>query len=175
MAPTDQIVVRPFAVPDAPQLIELMRGLAKFEGYIEDFRVTQSELIRCGIGPDKKFLAFVAHASIDAKLLGMAVMYEQPWTYDMMPTLVLKELYVDCDARGRGIGNLLMKAIVRHARSCAASRIIWTVLNGNMRAEKFYQRLGGKPDRQWNNWIMLMGNKTATTRNEDKFDQIKKH
>ena len=162
-----QIVVRPFTHSDVPQLLALMRGLAAFEGYLEEFKVSAADLITFGLGPAAQFEALVAvdeAAEPAAKpaprpapvpLLGMCVLYRIPWTYDMKPKLVMKELYVDEAARGRGIGGALLQAARQRARQLGASALIWTVLKGNQRAEAFYTKYGARPDPLWDNWGLI--------------------
>ena len=120
---TTDWIVRPFAAEDAPGLLGLMRELAVFEGYIDDFRVTEADLLSFGLGPQVRFGALVAADTTSGRLLGMAVHYVIPWTYDMRPTLVLKELFVAQDARGSGVGHGLMGGVIGEARR---TRSAWT-------------------------------------------------
>ena len=145
-------IVRPFAAEDAPQLLDLMRALAVFEGYIDAFRVTEADLLSFGLGPQGRFGAVVAAEAASGRLLGMAVHYVIPWTYDMRPTLVLKELFVAEDARGSGVGQGLMNAVIDEARRIGAPRIDWLVLAGNEAAMAFYRGLGGRQDDTWLRW-----------------------
>ena len=143
------------AVPqDADRLLELMRELARFEDYIDDFAVTWESILEHGFGDERLFTAFVAEHDDD--LVGMAVTYPIQWTYTLRPKLVLKELFVDDAARNMGVGKVLMAAVTSHARSIGAAEVIWTVMCGNAVAEGFYRSLGGLPDRKWNNWTLSL-------------------
>jgi GNAT superfamily N-acetyltransferase len=148
------MIVRKFKPQDVPQVLVLMTELAEFEGYAHEFKVTADDLLRHGFGPNPAFGVFVADTG--HQLSGIAVYYVIPWTFDMQPTLVLKELYVGKAARGFGVGALLIKSLVAHAVSIRASRIRWTVMDGNHQAERFYEKLGGKRDAKWQNWEMLL-------------------
>ena len=155
MADIDSVTVRPFRRDDVPQLHALMEGLAEFEGYIDRFRVTEEDIVEFGLGERPTFSSYVAVDSAEPHvLLGMAVIYTVAWTYDMKPTVVLKELYVRPESRGLGVGCSLMAEVRRQGESIGASKVCWTVLQGNKAAEKFYQGLGGEPDSIWNNWVM---------------------
>ncbi len=150
-------VVRAFGEADVPQLLQLMRALAAFEGYLDDFTVSEADLIDFGLSAAPRFEALVAaNDGTDAapRLLGMCVLYQTPWTYDMKPKLVMKELFVDEAARGRGVGQALLSAAQARAQELGASALIWTVLKGNAAAEAFYAGNGGKPDPLWNNWVL---------------------
>jgi GNAT superfamily N-acetyltransferase len=143
------IVVRPFAREDIPGLLELMRELAAFEDYLKDFAVTEAALLERGFSACPQFGALVAVARSAAALVGMAVHYKIPYTYDLKPTLVLKELYVLPAWRGGRIGAALMQALARRALQDGCGRIKWDVLSGNTSAECFYTALGGQRVRKW--------------------------
>ena len=137
---------------DVGRLLELMRGLARFEEYIDDFAVTWESVLEYGFGDERLFTAFVAEQGED--LVGMAVVYTIPWTYTLRPKVVLKELFVEEAARNTGAGKALMEVVVSHARSIGAAELIWTVMDGNRAAEGFYRSLGASPDHKWNNWSL---------------------
>jgi GNAT superfamily N-acetyltransferase len=149
---TADFQVRPFGAADVPQLLELMQGLAAFEGYVEQFAVTAPELVANGL-EGARFGAFVA-ADPRHRLLGMAVHYRIPWTSDLKPTLVLKELFVAERTRGHGVGRALMAAVVGEARRIGAPRLKWTVLPGNAAARQFYSAQGGRVESEWEPWIL---------------------
>ena len=144
--------VRPAERGDVDRLLELMRGLARFEEYIDDFAVTRGSVLEHGFGDERLFTAFVAEQGED--LVGMAVVYTIPWTYTLRPKVVLKELFVEEAARNAGAGKALMAAVVSHARSIGAAELIWTVMDGNRAAEGFYRSLGASPDHKWHNWSL---------------------
>lgn len=156
--------IRQWTASDAGQLHHLMHKLAVFEGYDAEFHVTEHALRQSGLGPNPAFTAFVAECQITTQLVGMAVVYPINWTFDLRPTLVLKELYVDDTARDQGIGTALLAAVKHHAKTIGASRINWTVLAGNHRAEEFYRKQGGQPDKKWVPWTLKC---TTTTTNGD--------
>ena len=143
------------AVPeDTDSLLELMKGLARYEDYIDQFAVTRESILEHGFGDERLFTAFVAEHEDD--LVGMAVTYPSHWTYTLRPKLVLKELFVAEAARNMGVGKALMASVTAHARSMGASEVIWTVMTGNADAESFYRSLGGLPDLKWNNWTLRL-------------------
>lgn len=146
------LTIRPFERKDVADVLRLMRGLAVFEGYIDKFRVTERDLIEHGLGENPRFGVLVADLS--GRIIGIAVHYIIPWTYDLKPTLVLKELFVDETARSSGAGAALIDALKRHAAAIGAPRINWTVLATNENAKRFYRREGAAPDAIWEPWTM---------------------
>lgn len=151
---TSDVTVRPFTQDDVPQLLELMKALARFEGYIDDFRITEAELIERGLGPAPQFEALVAHREGSPDLLGMTVIYLIPFTHTLRPKMVMKELFITKDARGLGLGTALFEAMLERARALDCYEVIWTVLKGNSPAEDFYRQRGASPDPVWDGWTI---------------------
>jgi ribosomal protein S18 acetylase RimI-like enzyme len=147
-------MIRRAVATDAPQLLSLMRGLAQFEGYDDRFSVTVEALLERGFSSHRppEFIAWVAE--VDGKLLGYAVSYTIPFTFDLRPTLVLKELFVDSAARGRNFGHGLMQAVIEHGRSVNARLIRWQVLPSNEPAKGFYRQHDASVDADWENWFL---------------------
>lgn len=139
--------VREARAEDVPALLPLMRDLARFEDYLEDFAVDEAQLLVRAFGPQPQCQVFVAEAR--GRLLGYAVAQEIAFTYDLRPTVRLKELYLAPHARDQGLGQRLMAAVARWAQVRGAGRLKWDVLVGNRGAERFYQRLGGRPESKW--------------------------
>ncbi|GFE83864.1 hypothetical protein GCM10011487_58640 [Steroidobacter agaridevorans] len=147
-------MIRRAQASDAPQLLSLMQGLARFEGYDDRFAVTADVLIERGFSPHRppEFTAWVAE--LDAALVGYALIYVIPYTFDLRPTVVLKELFIDQAARGRNFGHGLMTAVIEHARSLNARLIRWQVLPDNEPAKRFYRQHGAAMDADWENWFI---------------------
>ncbi|HEY8650716.1 MAG TPA: GNAT family N-acetyltransferase, partial [Chthoniobacterales bacterium] len=94
---------------DVPNLLPLMRELAEFEKYADDFAVTEEVLREQGFRrspPDFHCLI----AEDNGALIGLLVYYFVPFTYRAKPNVIVKELYVADGHRSTGVGRLLMKA-----------------------------------------------------------------
>ena len=161
------IEVRDAVHTDIPELLRLMRSLAEFEGYAADFAVTARDLAIRGFGPQPQFFAKLAVDTATDAAAGMAVFYLVPFTYDLRPTLMLKELYVDERYRNRKVGERLMTALARQARRIGCGRMRWDVLHGNHDAERFYRRLGGQREDHWVAWRMERSGIDALDREMD--------
>lgn len=153
-SPVAALTVRPFREADVPALLTLMKALARFEGYDEDFRVTPEDLHLMGLGARPAFGALVADRQ--GQLEGYAAYYTIPFTYRMQPTLVLKELYVSKQARADGTGRQLFEGVARVAAKAGAARIEWLVLPDNHAAKRFYKARGGSQDQAWERWGMAV-------------------
>ncbi len=144
------VTVRPFERPDVGAVLALMRALAMFEGYDDKLRVTEADLIEHGLGPSPRFGVLVAVC--EDVIVGIAVHYIIPWTYDLKPVVWLKELYITEAARGMAVGQALIEQLRQYAAGIGASAIKWTVLKSNMPAKAFYRSLGGETDEIWEPW-----------------------
>ena len=141
------IKIRTATPADLPQVLALMRDLAAFEDYLDTFAVDLGELNSRAFGPGAQCRIFVAERA--GTLAGYAVALEIPFTYDLRPTIILKELYVRTTDRSAGIGTRLLESVAAWALSKGAGRLHWDVLSGNQQAERFYQRHGGQRVRKW--------------------------
>ncbi len=146
--------IRPALAADAAGLLQLMRELAAFEGYLADFRVTEEDLRARGLDAKRpEFRAYVAATSTGA-LLGYVVLVEIAFTFDLRPDWRLKELYVSAPARQLGVGRTLMQTVIADARQGACGRLKWDVLPDNDKAKQFYRQLGGEPVKDWEAWVL---------------------
>ena len=147
---TDTYRIRPALAQDAQQLIELMRKLALFEDYSDDFGVTAQDLLARGLDDSKptQFQAFVAELSTTHALCGYAVTTETLFTYNLRPMITLKELFVAPEHRRKGLADGLFNAVKAYARSRGAVQMRWLVLPDNKGAKQMYARQGGKEDKK---------------------------
>ncbi|MBI3727513.1 MAG: GNAT family N-acetyltransferase [Burkholderiales bacterium] len=148
--------VRPALAADAAGLLQMMRELAAFEGYLTEFRVTVEDLLARGLDAERpQFRAYVAVTSAGS-LLGYAVLAEVAFTYDLRPDWRLKELYVTIPARQLGIGKALMETVIADARQHGCGRLKWDVLPDNSHAKQFYRQHGGEPVKDWEAWVLQL-------------------
>ena len=145
--------IRKAVEADVPNLLRLMRELARFERYDDAFAITEEVLREQGFRrspPDFHCLV----AEDDHELAGFLVYYFIPFTYRAKPNLIVKELYVAEGKRSQGVGELLMKAIATEAAQAGCGVIKWWVAKWNDRGIQFYERLGAKIDPDWHEFQM---------------------
>ncbi len=152
-----KMIIRHAVKEDCAELLELMKKLAVFEDYIDDFTVTKQDLLAHGFSNRPTFTAIVAdHKSseISQELQGYLVYYMIPFTYNLKPTLFIKELYVNKKSRGKSIGKQLMKYAIKDAKEKGCGRMKWDVLSDNIPAQSFYKSLGAKYDQRWQGFVL---------------------
>lgn len=161
---TSDTHVRYASLADVNALLSLMKQLAVFEDYADQFKVTERDLLERGLAPissgrmSAQFTAIVVErdAIEGPTLLGYAVVYEIPFAFDLRPTIVLKELFVAQGSRCNGLGGALMQAALDHALARKCGRLKWDVLPNNEPAKAFYRRWGGQPVNDWESWHLAL-------------------
>jgi GNAT superfamily N-acetyltransferase len=129
---------------DGARIVELDRELARFEKLRPPDDEEAARLLSW-IFDTEKLEALVAE--VDGRIEGIALFYETPGsTFRARPFLYLEDLVVSDAARSRGVGEALMAALAQEAVKRNAWRLHWAVLDWNVRAIKFYDRLGAKQD-----------------------------
>src|SRR5882724_7208520 len=145
--------IRKAVEADVCNLFPLMRELAEFEKYANDFAVTEEVLRQQGFHrspPD--FHCLIAEEG--GGLVGFLFYYFFPFTYRAKRNLIIKELYIADGYRSRGVGKLLMKAVAREAEQADCGMIKWYVAKWNERGVQFYERLGAMIDPNWHEFQM---------------------
>jgi len=77
-------------------------------------------------------------------ILGYACLY---WTFsslDAAESVLMNDLFVVEDARGRGVGRALLEASAAVARERGAPQLEWSTAPDNRTAQRLYDRTGAK-------------------------------
>jgi GNAT superfamily N-acetyltransferase len=138
------ITIRRAARDDGARIVELDRELATFEKLRPPDDEEAARLLSW-IFDTNKLEALVAE--LDGRIEGIALFYETPGsTFRARPFLYLEDLVVTDAARSKGVGEALLAALAKEALSRNAWRLQWAVLDWNVRAIRFYDRLGAQKD-----------------------------
>ena len=150
------MIVRKADKQDMPQVLELIKELAVFEKEpVSVVEVTVSELEEAGFGENPQFICFVAEANQEIK--GLALVYFRFSTWKGR-TLHLEDLIVRESERGKGIGMLLYKEVLKFAKKEKVKRVNWVVLDWNENAIQFYEKTGAEV---LDDWRLVEMNKDA--------------
>ncbi|MBA3828828.1 MAG: GNAT family N-acetyltransferase [Taibaiella sp.] len=143
-----EYIIRPAVIEDCPRMMELVQELAVFERAPDEVTVTLQHFEESGFGKQPVWWAYVAVA--DNTVVGFALYYVRYSTWKGQ-RMYLEDLLVTDDYRRKGIGRLLMDALVIEAKKKNFTGIIWQVLHWNEPAIKFYERYHPKFDNEWVN------------------------
>jgi GNAT superfamily N-acetyltransferase len=145
--------ITPIARGEVPELLELIRELARFEKLEDEVAATVSILENSLFGSQP--VAGALFARCDGKLAGYAIYFFTFSSFIGRPGIWLEDLYVRPEFRKRGLGRALMEAVARVGVQRNCGRFEWTALNWNEKALDFYDKLGA---RKMDEWIMLRMN-----------------
>lgn len=149
MPPT--IIIRKARAADCPRMMELVNELAVFERAPNEVTVTLDHFIESGFGSNPVWWAFVAE--VDGVVKGFALYYIRYSTWKGQK-MYLEDILVTEEARGKGLGGLLMDALINEAKERNLKGLTWQVLNWNEPALNFYRKYNTRFDDEWVNGML---------------------
>lgn len=126
---------------DLPELLELLRGKAEFDGKLSALKATTETLGAAMFAATPLTYALVA-VSGDA-LIGMAIYHPTFSSFLVKSGIWLDDLFVYQQHRGQGIGRALLARLCEIAEAQDCARVDWLVSKDNARGINFYQGIGG--------------------------------
>jgi GNAT superfamily N-acetyltransferase len=145
------MIIREVTENDVAEVIELIKGLAKFENDLEAVKNTPEKL-KDDLFVNKYCEALVAEE--ENTIIGFALFYTSYSTWKG-PCIYLEDLYIIPEKRSYGAGSLLFDKIVQIAKDRHVARMDWQVLDWNQSAIDFYKRKGATIDTDWLNGRMF--------------------
>ncbi len=140
-------MIRPATPADVPTIAKLIRDLAEYEKLLHRVVLKESDLRQHLFGEPK--YAEVLLAEDAGAVVGFALFFPNYSTFRAKPGIYLEDLFVIPEARGKGYGKALLRALAKLAVERDWCRVEWSVLNWNTPSIDFYQALGAKPMDEW--------------------------
>ena len=141
------LTIRRGTARDVPVILELIRGLARYERLLHQVEATAERVRRHGFGRRRYFETLICRRG--RRPVGFALYFFTYSTFLGRPSLYLEDLFVLPEERGRGAGQALLQALARIAVGRGCGRMEWTVLDWNRPAIRFYKRLGAGLRKEW--------------------------
>lgn len=147
MAAPSDFRIRPALPDDAALVLSFIRGLAEYERAPDEVKATEAD-IRATLEGDPK-RAEVVLAFEGEEPVGFALFFHNYSTFLAQRGLFLEDLFVNPEARGKGVGRALLAALARIAVERDCGRFEWSVLDWNEPAIGFYRGIGARPMDDW--------------------------
>jgi GNAT superfamily N-acetyltransferase len=135
---------------DEAEVLRLVKGLAVYERAPDAVQTTEAMLTETLFGANPQVFAFLAE--LDGRVVGLALWFLTYSTWTGRPSLYLEDLFVDEPARGNGAARALMARLAQEAKARDCARMDWAVLDWNVDAMAFYERLGARRQTGWEPW-----------------------
>ena len=139
-------IIRKGTKSDMPRVLELIKELALYEKAPDEVLISEETLLTEGFGPNKLFDTLVAET--DNEIVGMLLYYPVFSTWKGR-SIYLEDFVVADSHRRKGIGQLLINALVQEARVAQAKKIRWQVLDWNAPAIEFYKKISATLENSW--------------------------
>ena len=139
--------IRAGELADVPLIAELIRALARYEKLEHEVVLTEEKLTDSLFG--ERPYAETLIAEDDGEAVGFALFFHNYSTFLAQPGIYLEDLFVRPEHRGAGVGRMLLRRLAQLAADRGCGRLEWAVLDWNVDAIRFYERLGAKPNAEW--------------------------
>ena len=140
-------VLRRARPADGPRFLALVQELAAYEKLPGPAPDAEARLLEDAFGPRPRYDLFLAE--LDGAVVAYAVVFETYSTFLAKPVLHLEDLYVTPSARRHGVATAMMRFLAAEALRRGCGRLTWVVLDWNVDAQRFYERMGAT---RWKDW-----------------------
>jgi len=125
---------------DVPAIVGLIGELAEFENLTALLQVTPETLAPHLFGPRPAAECLVGE--VGGQVVAFALFFPNFSTFLGKPGLYLEDLYVQPAHRKSGLGQALFVRLARLAAERGCGRFEWSVLDWNVNAIRFYEKMG---------------------------------
>jgi GNAT superfamily N-acetyltransferase len=140
-------LLRPATPADVPVIRELIEGLAEYEQLRHACQATDA-LLQASLFGERPY-AEVVLAEWEGQVAGFALFFHNFSTFLAKPGIYLEDLFVRPALRGHGIGTALLVHLAHVAVQRGCGRLEWSVLDWNVDAIRFYEKLGARAQDAW--------------------------
>ncbi len=142
------IKIREATIQDVPTILQLIKDLAEFEKLSHEV-TADIKILEQNLFTERKCAEVLLAHDEKNQPIGCAIFFHSFSTFLGMPGLYLEDLFVKPEARGKGAGMALLKALAKIAIERRCGRMEWSVLDWNKKAIGLYLKIGAKTMDEW--------------------------
>ena len=136
------VEIAPVAPEEFEELLPLIAAYQRFYEVEEIDEGRNRDFFRRFLSPSKDGLLLGARA--EGRLLGYACLFWHFSSLQAEEVVLLNDLYVEEDARGRGVGRALIEAVAAVTRERGAPFVEWVTAPENHAAQRLYDSTGAE-------------------------------
>jgi ribosomal protein S18 acetylase RimI-like enzyme len=130
-------ILREASLDDVPLILCFIRELGEYEKLSAEIVATE-EILRENLFGERR-TAEVILGYLKGAPVSFAVFFHNFSTFLGRPGIYLEDLFVKPEARGLGIGKIMLSYLAKLAVERGCGRLEWSVLDWNESAVKFYR------------------------------------
>jgi GNAT superfamily N-acetyltransferase len=132
---------------DFDKIVVLIKELAAYEKLEGPDDIAVRRLYKDTFG--KKPLLNMLVAKEEKEILGYAIYFHSYSSFLAKRTMFLEDIFITQTRRNSGIGKLFFDRLIEISNDQGCGRVEWAVLDWNIDAIAFYNKIGAKPLSDW--------------------------
>ena len=142
----DNFSIRYANACDVGLILQFIKDLAEYENLLHEVAATE-ELLNEWLFEKQK--AEVIIGELDGEPVAFALFFHNFSTFLGKSGIYLEDLYVKPEARGKGLGKIMLKQLAKITLERGCGRLEWWCLDWNKSSIDFYFSLGAEPMDDW--------------------------
>jgi len=134
--------IAPLTADHYERLLPLIAAYQRFYEVSEIDEERNRAFFRRFLAPSE--VGMLLGAREGGELVGYACLYWHFSSTQAAETVLMNDLFVSAEARGRGVGRALIEASAAVARERGAARLQWSTAPGNRTAQHLYDSTGAE-------------------------------
>ena len=154
MDKTNKIKIRKAKSSDFKDILRLISELAEFEKLNPPDRSANKRLNKDAFSNNPSFKILLADNG--KEIIGYAFYFFTYSSFMARKTLYLEDIFITEKFRNKGIGKMFFEKLISTAKKSKCARMEWVVLDWNINAIKFYDKLGAKELKEWKTYRLYI-------------------
>ncbi|MBS1517320.1 MAG: GNAT family N-acetyltransferase [Bacteroidetes bacterium] len=143
----EKLKIRKARRTDKKSILRLVNELAEFEKLTPPDKNARNRLIKDAFSANPPFRVLLAE--YENEVVGYSFYFFTYSSFLAKRTLYLEDIYISEKYRNLGIGKSFFNELIKIAEKNKCGRMEWVVLDWNVSAIKFYEKLNARELKEW--------------------------